>query len=207
MAQVSITTAPEQITVAPVWTSDRSPSYETGSSNRVLTDLRQQIGGTLSLRGINLKGADLRQVNLEGVDLSDADLSDTNLTGANLRNADLTRANLSYATLTNAYLDGVDLCHADLSHALCNGTSLVGGRLYQADLCRANLQRACLVKVYAVEAQFQDAILDETDLRWANLSRTNFSGAYLRKLKLGFSIQRGANLQDVLSSEQRETGM
>jgi len=64
-----------------------------------------------------LRGADLRYANLSYADLRYADLRYANLSYADLRYADLRYANLSYADLRYANLSYADLSYADLSYA------------------------------------------------------------------------------------------
>lgn len=83
----------------------------------------------ISLRGTNLRGADLSQVDLSGaslekVDFRSADLSEANLSGANLRGVDLRDARLRLA----------DLSQADLTIAKFHRAYLVGANLSEAQL-------------------------------------------------------------------------
>lgn len=82
--------------------------------------LRQYAAGNrrfvlISLRGVNLVGA-----NLEAVNFSRANLTEANLTRANLQQAVLVKANLTRANLRGANLDGADLRHANLTGAEIN---------------------------------------------------------------------------------------
>ena len=77
--------------------------------------------------GVDLSGANLREV-----DLSGAYLVEVNLTGANLSGANLRGANLRGANLSGTYLLGTDL----------SGTYISGANLSWACLSRANLSGA-----------------------------------------------------------------
>ncbi len=76
------------------------------------------------LVGVNLRGANLREVKLKGADLRNADLA-----GADLRNATLSRADLYNANLSEA-----DLSSADLTDAHFSNTNLTAANLVDA-LC------------------------------------------------------------------------
>lgn len=65
----------------------------------------------------SLRGADLRGANLGGADLRDANLGGADLRGANLRDADLRDADLRDANLRDANLYGADLRNANLRNA------------------------------------------------------------------------------------------
>ncbi|RHL95368.1 pentapeptide repeat-containing protein [Bifidobacterium pseudocatenulatum] len=80
--------------------------------------------GLDSLRGADLRGADLHGADLYGADLHGADLRYADLHGANLRYADLHGANLRYADLYGADLHGANLYGADLHGANLHGADL-----------------------------------------------------------------------------------
>ena len=87
-----------------------------------------------SLRGANLREADLSGANLSGANLSEANLRGANLSWANLREADLRGANLSWANLREADLRGANLSWADLSEVNLSGADLSEADLRWADL-------------------------------------------------------------------------
>jgi len=100
----------------------------------------------VSLRGLDLHGAQLRAANfrdadLRGADLSHADLREAILESAdlggraNLRGANLSRARLYAANLARADLTGANLRDADLREANLSGCDLQMADLTGADLC------------------------------------------------------------------------
>jgi hypothetical protein len=98
----------------------------------------------VSLRGINLGGANLERVDLSGRDLEGAKLIGANLSGANLHGANLSRANLLGANLEDADLGGANLSNARLFGANLNGANLGGAQLDGANLRGANLDNVIL---------------------------------------------------------------
>ena len=82
-----------------------------------------------SLRGADLRGADLREADLRGAYLRDADLRaaylrEADLYDADLRGADLSGTSLSKADLSGADLSGTDLREADLYGAKYNSKTV-----------------------------------------------------------------------------------
>lgn len=80
-----------------------------------------------SLRGTNLRAADLHKANLRCTDLSEAHLEWADLSMANLHQAKLVMAHLQGADLSMADLQDADLSMADLTGAL----NLTEGQLAQ----------------------------------------------------------------------------
>jgi uncharacterized protein YjbI with pentapeptide repeats len=97
------------------------------------------------LRGAHLDNADLRQTYLES-----ADLRDTDLQHARLQGSDLKKANMSEAKLADADLTEADMVDANLSHAILYQTKLVGTKLRGAN--------------------FLSVLLDQTDIKYADLT-------------------------------------
>jgi uncharacterized protein YjbI with pentapeptide repeats len=163
----------------------------------------------LSIRGSDLREADLRvaplrRVYLSGADLREADLSGADLWGANLdhadpRGADLRKADLGGVKLNWVDLRGADLSQADLSQADLRAAHLYGANLSETDLRGANLRGADL----------RGANLREADLRRARgtyneeiAQRTHFLG--------GATMPNGQKYEEWLKSkgsgEDRENG-
>ena len=83
------------------------------------------VGGPTNLKGIVLRGEDLRDAKivgrgLEGADFREADLRKATLNRVNAQDADFTGANLSGATV-RGNLDGADFRNADLRYATIDG--------------------------------------------------------------------------------------
>ena len=81
-------------------------------------------GGTL--RGANLRGADLTLAKLRGADLCDTNLAGANLWGANLAGADLGGALLIGANLGGASLRGAKYGNDRLSERIAAGDRMDG---------------------------------------------------------------------------------
>lgn len=86
-----------------------------------------------TLRGVNLRGADLQDANLRGADLRGADLLDANLRGADLRGADLRSANLRYVNLFDTDLRDAILWDVDLRGANLRFTNIHNADLQDVD--------------------------------------------------------------------------
>ena len=76
----------------------------------------------------SLRGADLREAQLVGTNFFMADLAGACLSGANLSGADLSGANLAGADLRGASLTGANLLVADFHEAVLFGANLLGTR-------------------------------------------------------------------------------
>jgi len=148
----------------------------------------------------------LRDLDLTGANLTDTDLREADLSGAHLAGAFLSHANFSRATLSHADLTGADLSHAFLENANLSRSCLDGAQaeeLYaawaqfgEARLDRAVLRRAHFYNCPMRGASFRDADLTGANLRWTNLREAVFSGAILREAKLGGAVLIDTDLQN-----------
>lgn len=138
------------------------------------------------LRGVDLSGADLRDVDLICADLSGSDLRGVDLTGA-----DLSRANLRGAKMDGANLSGADLSGASLIYAEIGNAKLIGAILKKADLEHAFLGNSDLTKADLTEAKVHFAKLGSANLTGANLSGADFYQAWLTQ-----ALLTGADLRD-----------
>lgn len=116
------------------------------------------------LRAANLKETDLRDANLEQADLRSVNLEQANLRGANLEQANLDSANLSGVNLENANLEQAYMWNANLE-----GTSLVGANLERAYMWDVNLEGAYLWDANLERAYLGDVNLEGADLMDATL--------------------------------------
>lgn len=149
-----------------------------------------------NLRKANLSGANLSEANLSGANLNEATLFGTKLSGANLNDADLTAALLS-----GAELQGATLQRAILTDALLCEANLVGVDLSHADLHKANLSLGIPEFVKAKNIQslllgntIPSLVVNQTNLKEANLSGANLSEANLDFVNLFMANLTGANL-------------
>lgn len=110
-----------------------------------------------SLRGADLRGANLSKLPLARANLQGASLAQARLDGTMLVGAILEKADLSYASLAKA-----DLNSADLRHAVLVGADLQGAELRSVDLRGANLSGAHLRGAITVLSGRMAPILDET---------------------------------------------
>ena len=94
--------------------------------------LLNQADPVVSLRMMNLAGADLSGYTLEGVSLQETQLQKANLRGCQLTTADLRGSALDGAVLEDAQLQG----------AYLRGANLRGAQLCGADLARTTLTKA-----------------------------------------------------------------
>ena len=165
--------------------------YDVNLSGTILT------GADLShtnLTGVDLSGKDLTQTILTGADLSGKDLTETILTRADLSNVDLTgtiltRANLSYTNLTGVDLSDKDLTQtilrrADFSHTNFTGVNLIGVDLTGARLVGVDLSGKDLTQTILINANLENATLENAKLLDANLDSANLTNADLRNTLL-----------------------
>ncbi len=164
--------------------------------------------------GIELSGADLREIILTGADLgrarlrrttlaraqlAGATLVDAGLTEAQLVDASLARADLTRVRAAKAKFDGADLSGATLGggyfgRALFGEAKLRGAQCVAADFTDAHLTGADLEDADFTDACFDRATLVDADLRLAEWAGASFAQARLTRARLeGLSLQ-GANL-------------
>lgn len=117
----------------PLFKADLHSGYETKSYG-------VQLGAAVQLAA--KFGIDLYAANLAGVDLAGADLKQIKCAGANLIDANLSGADLTLAQLSGAYLSGANLSDANLTSASLAGAYLWGANLIRSNFSGANLTRA-----------------------------------------------------------------
>ncbi|MEL7098175.1 MAG: pentapeptide repeat-containing protein [Pseudomonadota bacterium] len=109
-----------------------------------------------SLRGRDLRKANLVLAFMAGIDLRDARLTAASMAGARLENAVMRGAILDGSLLDGARLDGASLRHARLRYARMRGTHLYGADLRFADLRGADLTGTMLVDLPLHGADLSD---------------------------------------------------
>lgn len=155
-------------------------SYDNGAVLRAIGELRAHGWlGDGSLRGKDLRRADLHGAELEEADLCQAMLMESNLNQVSFWSAKLQGARFGYADLQDAVLycadlRGAQLWDADLRHGFLRAANLQGAFLRTAQLHHADLVMADLT-----EANLLGADLREADLRRANLTDANLEQAKL----------------------------
>ncbi len=157
-----------------------------------LSDERQQ-----GRRGLDLRGADLRQVNLSGLPLArmqggrnwlvqfpsieeQHDMATIHLEGADLGATHLQEAFLGGAHLEEAFLGGAHLEEAYLEGAHLEGANLEGAHLEGANLEHIHLEGANLEGAHLEGANLLGAHLEGANLLGAHLEGANLLGTSLR---------------------------
>lgn len=136
--------------------------------------------------GLNLRGADLREVKLFRVSMC----------VTNLRKADLSKANFYEGFLCNSFFNEAILCNSFLLRTNLSEACLVGAKLSGAILSGADLRRADLRG-----ADLRGADLSEADLSKANLINTLFDERQIDILYKNYDLSDSR----VYTSETNET--
>ena len=123
---------------------------------------KRYAAGERDFSGIDLSNANLNMAELEHYEPGLNDLSGINLS----------RANLSGAIIDCVNLSGANLRNANLTRACLSDTKLIGAALSDAILDYAELL------VDLTDVNLREASLDCTTFLGANLTRTDFTGAY-----------------------------
>ena len=165
-------------------------------------DLSEADLSHAELRGADLSQAylhdvDLHAADLRGVDLSRAGLSEASLSRVDLRGADLIEANLRRADLTEARLYSADLEEADMREI-----DLSRANLTRSDLMETDLRGAVLSEAQFIVADLEEAHLRNADLRGANLRGATLVEANLVKTNLSGALLWETSLSDALLSRQ-----
>ena len=113
-------------------------------------------GGSVSLTGIELVGADLR-----GSDLSGSNFFGADLTGVNLFISNASRVNFNSATLRYTDLTAVDLSNSLMIAADLQGANFFRAKLVGTSLSRANLSNADMRNADLSNADLQNIVTDE----------------------------------------------
>ena len=134
--------------------------------------------------GLDLRGADLRQVDLHGLPLicMRGGLW-TEWIGATLEQRDMARVNLENANLSSANLEGAYLSNAYLERA-----NLRSAHLEKADLYKAHLEGADLSRTHLEGTSLRGAFFDVA---------SNINEASLGNEKLGFALLADVHWDDV----------
>lgn len=145
----------------------------------------------VSLRGVNLSGANLEDAGFGKVALDGSDLSASYALRTDFRGARMDRANLQ-----GAYLVDTDFTLAHLARADLRVADLSGANLMMVDATGANFRRANLSHASIVGGSFTDAILAQVDLSDGNLRESNLTNVDLRNTNLNGACLVETNLQD-----------
>ena len=99
-----------------------NPDYKPDDNTRQEIEILHNDG--VSLSGIHLKYADMKNAKLVNVDMSGADLTRSDFSGASMYGANLEGANLFKANFEEANLKSANLCNCDLLGADFSNTKL-----------------------------------------------------------------------------------
>lgn len=131
---------------------------------------------------ISLRGRDLRFAQLDRSDLRRADLTGADLEGASLVGVELSQARLACADVTELVLS------ENRAKARCVSAS-------NANLTRARLAGSRLTGIDLTSARLEEANLEGADLTYALASGANFSNARLERAEMIGGVQlQGANM-------------
>ncbi len=142
-------------------------------------------------KGLDLRGADLRQVNL-------CDLPLAQFSGGLTRD-EWQRTTLQQRDKAGVHLEGADLSNAHLEGAVLEGAHLFGATLRGTFLQRANLFRADLRSTYLRDVHLERANLRGTRLEGAYLPNAHLQGADLRNA----FFDGGSNLEGIALSDEK----
>ncbi len=167
------------------------------------TDVEWMIATQVDERGIDLRGASLRNAQLQGLPLQRANFDKAHLEGADLgksylEGAIVAEAHLEGANLNNAYLGGANLFKAHLEGSKINKACLKEALLFNAHLEGATLYGTHMEKSYLVAAHLEKADLTETHLEGANLRAAHLEGS---DLKCAF-FNSETDLRDIILSNK-----
>lgn len=161
-----------------------------------------------NLKGLSLKGRDMRQANFMGCGMSHMDLSECNFQEASLYACDLSYSNLNRATFIRADLRGARIENASLEEANMEKADLrVGGfasgkegydKGQPVNFRGANLSGAKLGGTTASKADFSDAIMVGANMVGADLSGAQMGGADLSGVDVEGARLEGANLNSAI---------
>lgn len=149
--------------------------------------------------GLDMRGADLRQVDLQYLPLA-------RMQGGLYRDARALATAEQYEMAT-VHLEGADLSKAHLEGASLFRAHLEEARLYLAFLKEAYLREAHLERTDLFRAHLQEAILRGAYLGGANLRRAYVEGAELERVVLTDEHRTSPRLADVHWGDNNLTGV
>jgi uncharacterized protein YjbI with pentapeptide repeats len=134
-------------------------------------------------------------------------LAGFDLTGADLREFDLRGANLDGALMESVCLDGVNLAGASARTAVLAHASLEKAQADDCDFSKANLGKARLLGATACGANFEGAILWESDFTGAALRHARLTDVQAMHVKLAGADLSEAVVDDLLLYQTDLTGV
>ncbi|HLO88147.1 MAG TPA: pentapeptide repeat-containing protein [Nostocaceae cyanobacterium] len=167
--------------------------YQAWSQVDAAHNIKVSYARILALQDLNEDNVSLRGLDVPGAELININLPRANLSAANLQGADLSNANLSHANLDNAKLSQAQLSAANLSHA-----NLGFANLTQANLSSVNLSHANLICANLSNTNMSGANLRNANLSGANLHGAYLTGANLKNARVNISELAGAFLEGAI---------
>ncbi len=150
--------------------------------------------------GLDLGGADVRNINLRDLPLSCMKgFSWSKVTDATNKQIETVVIDLEGANLQNAHLEGAMLMKANLSRVDAYGVHLEEAQLFGASLEDARLDFSHLEKTGLIQAQLGKASLKGTHLEGANIAQANLAGAMLCNV----FFDRATQLDDVVLTNKQ----
>ncbi|HEY3457849.1 MAG TPA: pentapeptide repeat-containing protein, partial [Bryobacteraceae bacterium] len=150
------------------------------SSQAQPLDLTGAMLGHMSLKGVFLDYAVMKNIDLTQAILSGASLRHANLSGAMLNGAQLDNANLDNANLSTAYFMAIPQgATTNLQGAFLRNVNLSNGHLSGANFTNANFYSSLAVGSGLCSLDSNGFTLGCATASSANLFATNFEGAYL----------------------------
>lgn len=149
---------------------------------------RKKSGATIvpNLKGVDLRGRDLRRINLKEAVLDNTILSGADLRGANLSGAHIEDSNFFETDLRKANLSGSQLFGAKIENSIFTGAILRGVNFYRAKILYTDLDGLS----FHGRINFNDAVL-----KGVKFSNPDFSGSYFLKTVLDNVDFGTANLE------------
>jgi uncharacterized protein YjbI with pentapeptide repeats len=138
--------------------------------------------------GLDLRGADLKQVDLRNLPLA------------------CMRGGLTWFPRNSELPEQLDIAASHLEGADLRGAHLEGACLRGAFLEKARLSRARIEEADLSRAHLQGAILRDVHLEGATLVRTHLDGAIMSRSRLQGANLQGAHLESAMLSESRLGG-
>ena len=213
-------------TVPFLWGSTDGTLFGFFHRNLIVTDIDLVVDRdvTPGERSISLRGRDLRYAQLDRSDLHQADMTGVNLDGASLIGTDLSNVRLNCqdenellvgdgqakakcssardadftgAKLAGAQMTGIDVSGAKLENANLEGAVLKFAIMEGTNFWNANLRKADLTAgVQGQGANFLVARMEGADLNGAQLQFADFSNAQLQAASFMHAHLQGAVLRD-----------
>lgn len=168
------------------------PLYTSSTAATTKAALQEAIGN-----GLSLKGADLRDADLSGIDLFRVTLEQ-----ADLRRAVLHLSNLQECTFVESKLDNAIFTRANMAH-----TKFIDCNLPHARFDHAVLFHCFAKKCFAPGTSFENASLRKFTALRSDLSEASFLGATLREDSRLIAVRLSGSNLERLKINQTEVTM